>query len=201
MLKQTIWLQLTLNFPIDLESPGFELVTFQFQSRRSTTELTRRISDMSVVQMYLTLVQTGLLVVLAGTPGVPWTTCVGILFQSMRRLYDDAVTISVCRRPCIWDNTVSPWLPLKKLICYTSKINSETLTKKYYQVSELHPRSSVNVLYFLWHAAYFWSTSKTQPFLSLPFFFVLIVSIFPLKYQSQMTKPLIFSNARMRSSR
>ena len=38
-------------------------------------------------------------------------------------------------------------------------------------------------------------------FLSLPFFFVLIVSILPLKYQSQMTNPLIFSNARMTSSR
>ena len=37
MLKQTIWLQLTLNFPMDLELQGFELGTFRFQSQRSTT--------------------------------------------------------------------------------------------------------------------------------------------------------------------
>ena len=41
-LKQTIWLQITLNFPMDIESPGFVLRTFQFLSQRSTTEPTRR---------------------------------------------------------------------------------------------------------------------------------------------------------------
>ena len=36
---------------------------------------------------------------------------------------------------------------------------------------------------------------------SLPFFHLLIVSILPLKYQSEMTNPIIFSNAHMTSSR
>ena len=41
---QTIWCILCIKFSMDLESPGFELGTFRFQTRRSTTELTRRYS-------------------------------------------------------------------------------------------------------------------------------------------------------------
>ena len=66
------------------------------------------------------------------------------------------------------------------------------------------------ILFFLQHAAYFCSTCMTscghlkkfegQSFRTvflLPFSHVLMISILPLKYQSQMTNPLIFSNARM----
>ena len=47
---------------------------------------------------------------------------------------------------------------------------------------------------------WFWNSISTFFFL-LPFFYVLIISILPLKYQSQMTNSLIFSNACVRSSR